>query len=107
MLDDVAVEANIMHRRALMLELEKSVKIKTGIKCTEITDKGVTAVDKDGRQVFFEAETIIVAVGYRSRPGIVDALRGTAPEFMAIGDCVTPKKVLQAVRTGYDAGMAV
>jgi len=26
---------------------------------------------------------------------------------MTIGDCVKPRRVLQAVRTGYDAGMAV
>lgn len=28
MLNDVAIEVNIIHRRALMLELEKSVKVK-------------------------------------------------------------------------------
>ena len=32
MLDEVAGEANIMHRRALMLELEKYVKIKPGFR---------------------------------------------------------------------------
>ena len=107
MLEDVALEANIMHRRALMLELEKSVQIKAGLKCAEITDKGVTVVNKEGTQTLIEADTNIVAVGYKSRSGIVDALRGAAPEFMEIGDCVKPRKVLQAVRTGYDAGMAV
>lgn len=107
MLEDVALEANIMHRRALMLELEKSVKTMPGLKCTEITDRGVTAVDREGKPTLIEADTIIIAVGYRSRSGIVDAMRGAAPEFMAIGDCATPRKVLQAVRTGYDAGMAV
>jgi 2,4-dienoyl-CoA reductase-like NADH-dependent reductase (Old Yellow Enzyme family)/NADPH-dependent 2,4-dienoyl-CoA reductase/sulfur reductase-like enzyme len=107
MLDDVALEANIMHRRALMLELEKSVKTMPGLKCTGITDKGVMVVNREGKQTFIEADTIILAVGYRSRSGIVDALRGAAPEFMAIGDCAMPRKVLQAVRTGYDAGMAV
>jgi len=107
MLEDVALEANIMHRRALMLELEKSVKTMPGLKCTEITDRGVMAVNREGKQTLIEADTIIIAVGYRSRSGIVDVLRGAAPEFMAIGDCAIPRKVLQAVRTGYDAGMAV
>ena len=107
MLDDVAIEANIMHRRALMLELEKSVKIRTGIRCTVITDKGLKAVDREGKEILFEAETFIVAVGLKSRSGVVDALAGVAPEFKAIGDCVKPKRVLQAVRTGYDAGMAI
>jgi len=107
MLDDVAIEANIMHRRALMLELEKSVKIRTEIKCTEIAGKGVKAIDREGNDILFEADTVIVAVGLKSRSGVVDALRGTVPEFMAIGDCVKPKRVQQAVRTGYDAAMAI
>jgi hypothetical protein len=46
-------------------------------------------------------------VGYRSCTDVVDALAGTAPEVMTIGDCVKPRKVLQAIRTGYDAAMAV
>lgn len=107
MQEDVALEANILHRRALMPELEKNTKIKTGLRCTEITDKGVTAVDKQGKFTFFEADTVIVAVGYSSRTALVDSLRETAPEFITIGDCLRPGRVLHAVRTGYDAGMAV
>lgn len=107
MLDDVALEANILHRRALMPELEKETKIRTGLKCTEITDKGVTAIDRDGKKALFEADTVIIAVGYSSRSSLVDSLREKVPEFIAIGDCLRPGKVLHAVRTGYDAGMAV
>jgi 2-enoate reductase len=107
MLDDVAPEANIMHRRALMLELQKSVKIKTGLKCIEITDESVIAVDKEGGRTALACDTAVIAVGYKARTGLVDALLGKAPEVMTIGDCVKPRRVLHAVRTGYDAGMAV
>lgn len=107
MLDEVAAEANIMHRRALMLELGKGVDIKTGLKCTEITDNGVAAVDKKGGKTLFDGDTVVVAVGLRSRTDIVDALRETAPEFIPIGDCLKSRTVLEAVRTGYDAGMSI
>jgi len=107
MLDDVAPDANLMHRRGLMLELQKAVKIKTGLRCVEITDEGVAAVDKGGGRVTVACNTAVIAVGYRPRSEVVDALLGTAPEVMTIGDCVKPRRVLQAVRTGYDAGMAV
>jgi 2,4-dienoyl-CoA reductase-like NADH-dependent reductase (Old Yellow Enzyme family)/thioredoxin reductase len=107
MLEEIAVEGNIMHRRALMLELEKSVKLKPGLKCTKITDKGVMAADSEGKEALYEADTIITAVGMKPRTITVDALRGAAPEFMAIGDCLKARRILQAVRTGYDAGMAI
>jgi 2,4-dienoyl-CoA reductase-like NADH-dependent reductase (Old Yellow Enzyme family)/NADPH-dependent 2,4-dienoyl-CoA reductase/sulfur reductase-like enzyme len=107
MLDEVASDSNLMHRRALMLELAKAVKIRTGLTCIEITSEGVVAAGVDGERTVLPADTVVVAVGYRPRTEVVDALAGTAPEFMTIGDCVRPRRVLYAVRMGYDAGMAV
>jgi NADPH-dependent 2,4-dienoyl-CoA reductase/sulfur reductase-like enzyme len=107
MLDDVALKANIMHRRALMLELEKSVKIRTGMRCIEITDESVVVVGRNGERVVLACDTVVIAVGYRPRSDVVDALADTAPEFMSIGDCAKPRNVLWAVRTGFDAAMAV
>lgn len=74
MLDEVAKEVNIMHRRALVPELEKYTKIKTGFRCTEVIDKGVKAVDKEGKELLFEADSVIVAVGLKSKSDLVDAL---------------------------------
>lgn len=107
MLDELAPDANIMHRRGLMLELKKALKTRTGLKCIEITDGGVIAVDSNGERVAIPCDTVVIAVGYKPCTDVVDALLGTAPEVMTIGDCVKPRKVLQAIRTGYDAGMAV
>jgi thioredoxin reductase len=105
-LDDVALDANILHRRALLLELEKSVKLRTSTECIEVTDEGVIVIDQNGERVALACDTVVLAVGYRSRSEVVDALMDRAPEFMAVGDCVKPRKVLDAVRTGYDAAMA-
>ena len=107
MLDEVALEANILHRRALLLELEKVVTIRSGLECTEITDEGVIAVDRNGERVTFACDTVVLAVGYRPPSELVDALLDTAPEVVPVGDCVKPRNLLWAVRTGYDAAMAV
>jgi NADPH-dependent 2,4-dienoyl-CoA reductase/sulfur reductase-like enzyme len=106
-LDEVALEPNIMHRRALLLELEKALTIRTGVECIEITDEGVIAVGREGERVTFTCDTVVLAVGYRPRSAVVDALFDTAPEFIPVGDCVKPRNLLWALRTGYDAAMAV
>jgi thioredoxin reductase len=106
-LDEVASDSNLMHRRALLLELAKTVKIRTGLTCCEITNEGVVAAGADGERTVIPADTVVVAVGYRPLTEVVDALVGTAPEFMTIGDCVRPRRLLNAIRMGYDAGMAV
>jgi 2,4-dienoyl-CoA reductase-like NADH-dependent reductase (Old Yellow Enzyme family)/NADPH-dependent 2,4-dienoyl-CoA reductase/sulfur reductase-like enzyme len=107
MLDEVAQDANIMHRRGLMLELQKTVETRTGLRCAEITDEGVVAVGKKGERAILPCDAVVIAVGYRSRTDVADSLAGTAPEVMTIGDCVRPRKVLQAVRMGYDAAMSI
>jgi pyruvate/2-oxoglutarate dehydrogenase complex dihydrolipoamide dehydrogenase (E3) component len=107
MLDDVALKANIMHRRALMLEIEKSIAIKAGFRCTKIIDSGLIATDRDGREMLFDADNIVVAAGLKPRSDVVERLRGAVLEFRAIGDCTKPGNVLTAVRSGYDAAMAI
>lgn len=107
MLDDVASDSNPMHRRALMLELAKAVRIRTGLTCTQITGEGVVVTANDGERTVIPGDTVVIAVGYTPRTDVVDTLAETAPEFMAIGDCVRARGVLHAVRMGYDAGMAV
>jgi 2,4-dienoyl-CoA reductase-like NADH-dependent reductase (Old Yellow Enzyme family)/thioredoxin reductase len=132
MLDEVALDANLTHRRALLLELAKAVKIRSGLECVEIADEGVVAVAKagggrkgggrkggdtegddtegdykEGERITVPGDTFVLAVGYRPRSAMVDAFLETGAEIITIGDCLKPGKVLQAVRAGYDAGMAV
>ncbi len=107
MLDDVASDSNAMYRKALMLELQKSVMMLTGLTCHEIADEGVIALNKNGERITVQGDTVVIAVGYRPRTDVADTLYGTAPEVMVIGDCVRPGKVLHAIRTGYDAAMAI
>ena len=55
----------------------------------EITGKGVQIEINEG--VFFiEADTVILAVGVKSRNGLAEALKGIVPQIYQIGDCVEP-----------------
>ena len=107
MLDDVASDANLMHRRALMLELKKAVTIQTGAMCVQIGERAVVAAGWAGGRTVHPCDTVVIAVGYKPRSEVVDALTDSAPDFIAVGDCVRPRKILNAVRTGYDAGMSI
>ena len=52
-------------------------------------------------EVFFEADTIAYAVGQSPLRDAALALRGHAPEFYMIGDCVEPKNIHAASSAGY------
>lgn len=105
--EKAAKDAPVLHRKAMMLEYKKyesHLRIKTGIKCSAVDQEGVHAVDREGREQVYKADTVLVAAGMRSRIKEVEMLRSVCPEFITVGDCVRPGKLLQAVSGGYFAG---
>ena len=104
---DVAIDSAHLHRSALVGQLDEYVKYFTNVKCTKIGENGVTAVDKDGSEKFYEADTVVIAAGMKSLNRVVESLRGCIPEYRIIGDCLKPRKILEAVYGGYDAAMDV
>ena len=108
MRDDVAVDANVRHRPALMNELKKqNVQIHTGYTGKEITKKGVLCQDAAGATVLVPGESVICAVGQRARRDVADSLLNCAPMVRQIGDCVRPSNITNAVYQGYHAALDI
>lgn len=110
MREAVAIDSAYLHRDALLLELQKvedRVKLRCNMTVREITPEGVRAVDKNGQETLFACDTVLVAAGMQPLSEEVEGLREGAPDFLVIGDCLRPRRVLEAVRMGYDAGMHV
>lgn len=88
---------NILHQLALDVEIKKSaIRLSLGTKALEITGEGVYGESEIEGRVFFEADTVIYATGQMPLYEEAAALRAAAPEFYQIGDCVTPKNIMQA-----------
>ncbi|MBI2858551.1 MAG: FAD-dependent oxidoreductase [Chloroflexi bacterium] len=96
-----SVARNVFHKdnRLHLLKLlgEAKVRILTETRVLEITEKGAMISDKDGRISFLDADTVVLAVGLRSEDKLSKALASTAPEVFTIGDCVQPRKVINAI----------
>jgi thioredoxin reductase len=72
----------------------------TGVKYEEITDKGLTLVDKDGKRRTIEADTIITALPLTPNTELAEKLRGVVPEVYMVGDCKEPRLIVDAIRDG-------
>ncbi len=122
MAPEIAMETTPAHRRATKVRMGLSpdqaggdqfkpgIKVPTlavSTKCKEITADGVLAVTPDGETKLFAADTVISALGLRARTALAAELRQCRARFVAIGDCVRPQQVGQAVRGAYDAVMAL
>ena len=76
---------------------ERNVKIWTETKTLEITGSGLLIEDKDGNRVTVEGDTVVIAVGFNPNSQLVEALKEKMPNVYAIGDCVEPRLVVNAV----------
>ena len=101
MLYGVAMDMNLFSRFYLLDKLaELGVEVLTNITAEEITDEGVVAVDMSKNRRVIEADTVILAVGFRSNNELEEKLKGEVPELYNIGDCVKPGKILGAIHGG-------
>jgi len=108
MLPKVAVDVGPTLRWVVRKRLnEFKIKIKTNARVSEITAKGVTSVCGGAAEVF-EADTVVIAVGYEPWNKLVRAIEGKAGVSVeAVGDCDKVARIAEAVESGFRAGLKV
>lgn len=77
-----------------------NVAMITKAKVERVTDKGVF-YDRDGQEQFIEADTVVIAMGSVPVADLKERIEGLVPQLYAIGDCVKPRKALDAVHEAY------
>jgi len=101
-LGEIAADTLIINQKALLPNLKKNnVRWVTNKKITAINDKGVVAVDMlNGDTISYSADSVVFAVGRKPIKGFVETLKDRVPEVYAVGDCVKPRRVKEAVWEG-------
>lgn len=107
MRDELAPDANVRHRPLLLKEIEKYVEVHTGYRGLEVCKEGVWCEDKEGKRVLVPGETVICALGQRSRSQTVESLRDGAPYVAVIGDAAKVSTITNAVYWGYHAALDI
>ena len=54
-----------------------------------------------------EADTLVTSYWRRSESGLYDELKGKVKDLRKIGDCLAPRRVINAIYEGYKAGMEI
>lgn len=107
MLDDYCRDALWSHKEAIRIMKPANMSIHCSTRVTEVTKNGVRAVAPDGRELFFEADNIYYALGFRSPVEELHELMTVCPRTSIIGDCKKPARILQATRDGMFAAMDI
>ena len=73
------------------------VQALTGTLVEEITDNSVLVVNPEGKKQEIEADTVVLAMGYRPDTGLHEALQGKVGELYTIGDCSRGHSIRDAI----------
>lgn len=103
----LAPDANVRHRPLLLAQVEKYVHVHTQYKGLEVTPEGVLCQDPQGQRILVPGDTVICALGQRSRTDVVEALRDSAPFVRVIGDAAKVSTITNAVYWGYWAALDI
>jgi len=82
------------------------VEMVTGAKAEAITAKWVQAV-KEGRPMFSEGDTVVLAVGMTPNRQLAEELKDKVAHLQVIGDCLEARRIQQAMEEGHKAGREV
>ncbi len=92
------------------LEVERlrmaGVGFHTRMKAEEITERGVRAI-RDGKEFFFEGDTVVLAVGMVANGVLGQELEGKVKELHVVGDAAQPRKIIDAVYDGAQVGRKI
>jgi 2-enoate reductase len=105
---DVASDMNAISRMTLLSQLTAhGVVIMTQHKVKEFRSDGIMALNSDNKEVFLVGDLIILAMGVRADNELAKTIKDAVEELYIIGDCMTPAKVGEAVRSGFVTGLRI
>ncbi|MGE4276775.1 MAG: hypothetical protein AB7E30_06275 [Lawsonibacter sp.] len=79
--------------------------IRSSTPCISAGEGCVTVCCEDGSKEILPADTVIAATGFAPLEDEAEQFRELAYEFWKIGDCFQVRKLLNARREGYNAGV--
>lgn len=101
MLDDIGVDMEANTKLLLKERFAKlPIEVFTKTKVNEITENGVIVTDYKGEKHLLRADTVVLAFGSVPNRRVAEDLKDKCNKLYLIGDCVKPRKILEAIHDG-------
>lgn len=83
------------------------VKIRLNTKCKSIDDNGVILVSNDGTEECVNADSVVMATGFRPQNHLAEGYEDLGMEVFVIGDCGKVGNVMSATESAYSAALQI
>jgi 2,4-dienoyl-CoA reductase-like NADH-dependent reductase (Old Yellow Enzyme family)/thioredoxin reductase len=103
MLPELNHGGNVVHMIAVNWRLEQlEIPLILNTRALEINSEGVVGEGPGGMQLY-KGEAVIIAAGRRPSWVQAEQLRGCAPEFYQVGDCLSAGNIMSATSSAFFA----
>ncbi len=103
MLPEAGQDMELTSKIFMMPRLARAgIDVRTDAKVEAIDDQGVVCATEA-----IPADTVVIAAGLETAGAERDSLTGSIAEVYEIGDCVKPRRLLDAIHEGAKAAMAL
>ena len=108
MLDEIAIGVNLSYKIELINRLAAAgVTMLTGARCQEINEKFAVITIKEGKAQNIEADSLVLAVGAQPDIKLLKDIKDLVPEIYPVGDCVEPRRIINAIGEGHRVGLSI
>jgi 2,4-dienoyl-CoA reductase (NADPH2) len=107
MTDRIGKDISEWNRWVVIDRLSAGVRLEANVKLEEIHEKGILASRAGAHTEFFEADSVVLAVGMKPENRIADELKGTLTSLHVVGDCARLGRVRDAIATGFQAALEI
>jgi len=105
---EVAIKIGPSVRDPLLRRLkDQGVAMLTGVTYHEANEQGLTITTKEGQRKTLEADTIVLAAGAMPNRGLYQEIKSKIAATYAIGDCVAPRNIHEAISEGYHTALII
>ena len=86
----------------------QKVTAYTGKRLESVADDGAVVVDREGTRKSIPADTVVLATGFVPQTSLGDQLRDQKGlQVYAVGDCVSPRMIYDAIHEAYIAARRI
>ncbi|MFC2001930.1 FAD-dependent oxidoreductase [Chloroflexota bacterium] len=105
MLPDLAVDMGFRDRSKLLDRItELPISFITKAMCSEIHKDGLTVIDREQKNLFISADTVVLAAGSKPNNSLFFLLRAKGFETFLAGDCWRLERIAGAISDGFRLG---
>lgn len=105
---DLAIDVVASYRAPLLARLRRlGVALRTDCDLREIRNTQAIVVEQGGAEQVADADLVVLARGSVSEPTALASLQAVVPEVYAVGDCVEPRAIAEAIYEGALAGSRI